>query len=62
MSELAGTGPRLVAKVFRCACGRKHTIGVDYLEQVGPWPEECDSCGDPWTRVEDRHEEAPGDD
>lgn len=61
MSELAETGPRLVAKVFRCGCGRKHTIGVDYPAQVGPWPEECDGCGDPWLSVEDVHQEVPAD-
>lgn len=69
MSELAETGT-LVARVFRCGRGHKNTIGVDYLDQVGPWPTACTmpldddgaTCGDPWVRVDDVHQEVPGDD
>lgn len=45
--ERASTpAPTLVAMVYRC-CG-KHTYGVDYLTQVGPFPTECPGCGAPW--------------
>lgn len=64
MSEL-----ELVARVFRCGRGHKNTIGIDYLEQVGPWPEACTmpldgggECGDPWTTIEDIRRVVPRDD
>jgi hypothetical protein len=36
----------LISMVYRC-CG-KHTYGVDYLAQVGPFPTNCPTCGGAW--------------
>lgn len=48
--------PTLVAVVYRC-CG-KHTYGVDYLDQVGPFPTACPNCGAEWTGTEVHAEDA----
>lgn len=42
------TKREVVARLFRCPAGHKHTFGMDYLQIEPTFPDRCSQCGDPW--------------
>jgi hypothetical protein len=63
MPELNETAEReLISTTFRCrSCRHKGVYGADYTEQVGPLPDECTECGEPWGAGEARYAEEGSD-